>query len=453
MSTAVHDRKYLQDAKGASWIGRRVTVAGLGKSGEAAARLLCRAGARVRISESGNGASLRARAEALKEAGVEEVELGGHGEALVAGSELVVISPGIAETSPILVWARGRSVPVLSEIELAFQFCGAEVVAVTGTNGKSSVVTLIAQSVQNTGRTAIACGNLGLPFSEVVAGLSADALAVVEVSSFQLTHCEQFRPRIAVLLNLGTNHLDRHRNRSEYLRAKARIFQRQEPSDWAILNGSHPEIIALSATLKSRCVWFSRNRNNPSEFLLSEASLSALNENTQAVLQVARVLGIPDPASWQAVRAFRGLEHRLERVGAVHGVAYINDSKSTTPDSFLYALSRVSTSVVCILGGRDKGLDFTPLAQACRGKSVRSVILLGECRERLADVLGPQVETVKASSLEEAVRLARKIAVPGETVLFSPACASFDQFESFEARGRAFKQLVRALAESNGAHP
>lgn len=451
MSIAAGGLKNLLDAQGSSWLGRRVTVAGLGKSGEAAARLLCRAGARVRISELGQGGSLRARAEALKEAGVDAVELGGHCEAFVAKSELVVISPGIAETSPILRFARDHSIPVLSEIELAFLFCKAEVIAVTGTNGKSSVVTMIAKLVQGIGRQAVACGNLGLPFSEVAADLASEALAVVEVSSFQLTRCERFHPRIAVLLNLGTNHLDRHQNHIEYRRAKERIFQRQGSSDWAVLNGSQPEIVALAHKLKAQRVWFSNNQDNPPEFHLSDASLSALNENAQAVLQIGRVLGIPDPISWQSIRAFRGLEHRLERVGTVRGVTFINDSKSTTPDSFLYALSRVNSPVVCILGGRDKGLDFHLLVEACLGKQVRSVVLLGECREHLAKLLGSGVEFRQAESLQEAVQCARELASPGETVLFSPACASFDLFESFESRGRAFKDLVQSLREeANG---
>lgn len=428
------------------WKGRRVTVVGLGRSGLAAAQLLCRAGARVTVTEAKESPALRAAVESLRPMGLYHAELGRHTASVIQDAELVVASPGVPDAQGPLAWAAARAIPVLSEVELAWRFCPSKVVAVTGTNGKSTAVTLIAEVAKAAGRPAIACGNLGYPFSAALERLTAETLAVVEVSSFQLLRCEQFRPSIGVLLNIGSNHLDRHGDPSAYLAAKARLFQRQTKDDWAVLNGADPAVVSISEGLRARRVWFGDNRSNASEFQIAAATQRVLPRNLQAVLQVARLLDVPDPLTWQVIRMFRGLPHRLEHLRTVQGVHFVNDSKSTTPDSTLYALSQTPGEVVVILGGRDKGSDFEPLFAQLHDARVRGIVLMGESRRRLRPLLNGSTRMHEADTLPAAVDRAAQLAGPGSTVLFSPACASFDMFLNFEDRGRAFKSIVQQLA-------
>jgi UDP-N-acetylmuramoylalanine--D-glutamate ligase len=434
------------DVFGRSWQGRRVAVVGLGRSGRAAAELLCRVGARVRATDSRDTDELRAAAASLRRSGAEEVELGGHSGGVIDEAELVVVSPGVPESAEPVRRAAERGQAVISEIELAFHFCQAPIVAVTGTNGKSTAVTLIAEVLRAARRRAIACGNLGTPFASVTARVDAGTVAVVEVSSFQLLGCDRFRPKIGVLLNIGANHLDRHPDAEAYLAAKARLFARQTPEDWAVLNSRDSRLVSLAARLQARCLWTGENRSNPPAFRIAPETQRAFTDNAQAVLQVSRLFGIPDPLTWQVLRAFHGLEHRLERVTTVRGVHFVNDSKSTTPESSLYALEQTAGDVVVILGGRDKHLDFAPLIERLHEERVRGIVLLGESRERLRRLLNGSTTVRETDSLEAAVREAQGLAGPGATVLFSPACASFDMFRDFEERGRAFKTIVKRLA-------
>ncbi|HEX9779803.1 MAG TPA: UDP-N-acetylmuramoyl-L-alanine--D-glutamate ligase [bacterium] len=437
------------DVFGCSWKGRRVTVVGLGKSGRAAAELLCRLGCEVRVTDAQDSPVLRAAREALLEYGAADVELGGHTTRAVEAADLIVTSPGIHEDTPALAWARARQLPVISEIELAFHFCRAPVVAVTGTNGKSSAVTLLTAILRAARRAAVACGNLGTPFSSVVEALPPEGVAVVEVSSFQLLGCERFRPSVGMLLIIGANHLDRHHDHLAYVQAKMRLFARQTREDWAVLNAGDPEIAARGAGLTARSVWFGRGAVNAPAFALAPQTQGAIGPSVQAVLQAARIFGIPDAFTWQQVRAFRGLEHRMEPAGRVRGVTFVNDAKSTTPESLMYALRRTRGPVVPIIGGRNKGLDLSPMVPLLSDPRVRGVVLIGEARAELCALLGsagggaPPVR--EAGTLEEAVETARGLAGPGATVLFSPACASFDMFRNFEARGAAFKAVVARL--------
>lgn len=434
------------DRFGRSWQGRHVAVVGLGRSGMAAAQWLCRLGCRVRVTEARETEELRAMRDALRAQGVTEVELGGHTPRFLEPAELVIMSPGIPESAAPVRWALEHRIPVLSEIEQAFCFCPSPIVAVTGTNGKSTAVSLIAELLNSSGRPAIACGNLGVPFSSVLDRLTPRSVAVVEVSSFQLLWCEQFRPNIGVLLNIGTNHLDRHQDPVAYRAAKMKLFQRQTTDDWAVLNGRDPAIVAVGERLPARRVWFGENRSNPASLRLAPETQRALTDGAQAVLQVGRLLEIPDPLTWQIIRSFRGLEHRLEYVAAVRGIHLVNDSKSTTPDSLLFALRQTPGDVVVIMGGRDKGLDFNPLADPLHHDRVRGVVLIGESRQRLRAMLNGSSTVREATTLEEAVHAAFEFAHRGTTVLFSPACASFDMFRDFEDRGRAFKSIVRRMA-------
>jgi len=289
----------------------------------------------------------------------------------------------------------------------------------------------------------VACGNLGIPCSEVLPSLPPETVAVVELSSFQLLWCHEFRPMIGVLLNLGVNHLDRHPDRAHYIAAKARLFQRQTPQDYAVLNGRDPLVLQLSEQVQAQRVWFAIPNNPVPAWHLEPQTCRLLEENVQAVLQVVRLLRVPDPLSYQVIREFRGLEHRLEPVATVRGVRIINDSKSTTPDSLLHALEHYAGSIVPIIGGRDKGMDFQPLVEPLAQERIRGIVLIGEARSRLRSMLNGHAAVQECATLGEAIDAALRVAHPGDTVLFSPACASFDMFRNFEDRGETFKLLVR----------
>ncbi|MBI4341490.1 MAG: UDP-N-acetylmuramoyl-L-alanine--D-glutamate ligase [Candidatus Omnitrophica bacterium] len=433
------------DAFGRSWRGRRVTVVGLGRSGLAAVEWLRRVGCEVAVTDTRPSEALSMERQRLAALGVAAVETGWHTPRCLEGAEAVIVSPGVPESTGPVAWARDAGIPVLSEIELAYDFCPSPIVAVTGTNGKSTVVTLIAEILNAAGRPAVACGNIGTPFASVLSRLTSESTAVVEVSSFQLLHCERFHPAIGVLLNLGTNHLDRHRDQAAYVAAKARLFQAQTADDWAVLNACDARIVQLAGGLSARCAWFGDNRSNPPRLRLAAETRAALTENLQAVLQISRLLGIADPLAWQVIRSFRGLEHRMESVATVEGIHFVNDSKSTTPDSLLYALRRTAGPVVVIMGGRDKGLDFAALAEPLHQPQVKGVVLIGESRNRLRALFNGSPTVRECHTLEAAVAAASELSGPGTTVLFSPACASFDMFRDFEDRGRAFKALIRAL--------
>lgn len=434
------------DRFGRSWIGRRVAVVGLGRSGIAAARLLHTLGCRVLATDAKETPAVRHAEASLRALGIETIEVGRHTKSLIESAEAVVTSPGVPEATGPLPWAVERGIPILSEIELAWLFCPAPVVAVTGTNGKSTVVTLLAEVLKAAGRHAVACGNLGLPFSSIIESLTPQSVAVVEVSSFQLGWCDTFRPKIAALLNIRANHLDRHRSAQAYAAAKARLFQRQTPEDVAVLNGADDAVRQLADGVLGRHVWFAENRSNPAAWRLEPGTLRALSLGQQAVLQMARVLGVPDPLTWQVMRGFRGLEHRLERVAALRGAWFVNDSKSTTPDAVLYAVRQTPGRLIVMAGGRNKGLDLRPMGAVFHDPRVTGVVLLGECRDQLRALCNGHAEVRVAETLEEAVVAAVALAQPGTTVLFSPGCASFDMFTDFEDRGRRFKAAVTALA-------
>jgi len=415
----------------------------------AAAGLLSRLGCRVRATDARRSAALELLSESLYALGVDAVELGGHTTSFIEDSQLVVVSPGVPESAEPIQWALAQQIPIVSEVELAFRFCPSPIVAVTGTNGKSTTVTLIAQLLNAARHSAVACGNIGVPFSSMLDQLTPSTVAVVEVSSFQLLGCHQFRPHIGVLLNLGTNHLDRHQDPRAYLAAKARLFARQTSKDYAVLNGTDPRIIAASKTWQAQRVWFGDHRSNPPAFQLEPATSRSLTLSAQAILQVGRLFDIPDPLTWQVLRSARSLEHRLESVATIRGVHFVNDSKSTTPESLLFALAQTRGDVVVILGGRDKALDFTGLVEPLHAERVKGLIFIGESRSRLRALLNgsPTAPSRQCASLEEAVQAAVAFAGPGTTVLFSPACASFDMFRDFEERGRTFKAIVQEVKQ------
>ncbi len=448
--------------------GHRVTVMGLARTGLAAASLLSRLGARVTVTE------LRGREE-LKETlarlppGV-EVEVGGHTEDAFSGCQLLVVSPGVPASNPFIALARGEGAEVVSEVELAFRLARAPLVAVTGTNGKTTTTTLIGEILSADGIRVGVGGNIGSP----LIGLVEEELdfLVAEVSSFQLEWVKELRPRVALITNLSPDHLDRHATFEEYKALKARLLIRQRPDDSLILNADDPETVGLSRG--SPALQFRFSREGPKgwgAFLLGEGIVirrpapggadgafdmsvcrlpelspsGSLNlENILAALAAGAALGVSTPAMRRVALSFKGLPHRMELVGELDGVSYVNDSKGTNVGAAARALESCGGRVVLIAGGRDKGGDLAPLAQALKRRG-KGLILLGEARERFRKALGDSCPLLEVESLDEALSQARKLAQEGDTVLLSPACASFDMFRDYEERGELFRQLVLSM--------
>ncbi len=439
---------------------KRITLVGLARSGMAAAHLLHVLGAEVYATDSGDSEELRRNGELLKALGI-EVELGGHTPELVKDKDLIVISPGVADASPAVIWASEDGIPIISEIELGYLCCDAPIVAITGTNGKSTVTTLIGEILKKGGRDVVVCGNLGVPFCGEISKIKSNSIVVLEVSSFQLERIREFRPYISVLLNISQNHFDRHPDLDSYINAKARIFLNQNTSDWAVLNYDDTLVRGLKVKAKANLLYFSRTKKvvgaylnesslmistNGGEQLLCEASQLKIKgghniENVLASLCVASIFGISQQETADAVRDFKGLEHRFEYITSIDSIDFINDSKSTTVLSTMRALEACDRPVILIAGGKDKGNDFKK-ARSTIGSKVKSLVLIGTSKERIKEHLRGVVPITEANSMEEAVRIAYFKADKGDSVLLSPMCASFDMFRDFEERGRIFKEEV-----------
>jgi UDP-N-acetylmuramoylalanine--D-glutamate ligase len=425
---------------------KKVTVVGLARSGMAAALLLKKKGAEVSATDRGDSGDLRKTARALRGKGI-KVEIGAHTRGFVKGKDLIVISPGIPEGSPVLKWAAEEKIPVIGEIELGYICCEAPIVAVTGTNGKSTTTTLIGRILKKAGKHAVVCGNIGNPFCGEIPKVRKDSVVVLEVSSFQLESIRRFRPHVAVVLNISQNHFDRHPDLKSYINAKARIFENQGRNDWAVLNYDDPLVRGLKAKTKAKTVFFSRKRGIP-EMVCRQEELKIKGghniENVLASLCAASIFGVKPAAAREALVAFKGLEHRFEHVAEIGGVEFINDSKGTTVLATVMALESCDKPVILIAGGHDKGSDFRKARPAVASKA-KKLVLIGEAKDRIRRQLSGTVPVVEAGSLEEAVRKAYSEAYPGDCVLLSPMCASFDMFKNFEERGKAFKQAVKGL--------
>ncbi|TLY22749.1 MAG: UDP-N-acetylmuramoyl-L-alanine--D-glutamate ligase [Nitrospirae bacterium] len=447
--------------------GKRVAVIGLGRSGVAAVRLLGELGARVAVADQKPLAELAAPLEGLR-AGVLEVHGGGAYEPALRGSELVVVSPGVPLTLEPLRRARAAGVRVIGELELAARCLTGKLIAVTGTNGKSTTVTWIGEVLRGAGYEPFVGGNLGTPLAEAAyAALHGKRwdLVVAEVSSFQLETIETFHPWIGAILNVTPDHLDRYPSMEAYTAAKLRLFENQTPKDFAVLNADDPRLAHVADGFAGTRVLFSRTRAiERGVFVDGDAIISTVRdgseevcrvsglqvkgahnvENAMAVVTVAALVGCPVDAIGEGLRAFRGLEHVMEIVRVLRGVAYINDSKGTNVDATIKALESLPAPVILIAGGREKGGEYPGLAEVVRRKA-KQVILLGEARTRLREVLAGACPVTEVDSLAEAVRTASSLAAPGDTVLLSPACASFDMFVDYRDRGRRFKEYVRGL--------
>ena len=447
--------------------GKKVTVVGLARSGAAACRLLVSQGALVTGSDHGPATKIQTDLKDLQRKGV-ILEVGCHRPDTFLQADLIVVSPGVDTNLPLLQEARSRGVRVWSEAELAFRACQAPFAAITGTNGKSTTTTLIGLMLKHTGRRAIVAGNIGTALCDVVPGLSQECWVVAEISSFQLETIEVFHPRIALLLNITPDHLDRYTDLAGYLQAKARIFLNQTPEDAAVLNADDPLTLEAAVYGKARKVFFSQRQpvsegafvqdgafwlrlDGKGEAICRREDLkiqgSHNTENTLAAIATAGLLGVPPHSMREILRHFPGLEHRLEPVAEIAGVRYLNDSKGTNVGATVKSLESFPPgSVILVAGGLDKGADFRPLIPAVKER-VKAAILIGQAREKLQAALDGACPVHSAQNLEEAVEAAQRLAVRGDVILLSPACASFDMFRDFEERGKVFKAAVARLRD------
>ena len=447
--------------------GARVVVAGAAKSGLALARFLLGRGARVTLSDARPLETLSPEAAALGREGV-VLETGGHVDATFTAADLVAVSPGVPLSIAPLEAARAGGVRVVAEVEVASWFLEGMLVGITGSNGKSTTTALLGHILASAGLPAVACGNLGTPLIEMTADDDPDRIYVVELSSFQLEGIETFRPRVAALLNLSPDHQDRYADAQAYYAAKARLFMNQKPADHAVLNQDDPEVLRLAGGLRSQRHLFSRTtapadgacvrhgdlvlvEDGEEQPVLPAGDLPLFGvhhqENVLAALLMAHLIGVEAADMAAAVRSFRGLPHRLERVAEVGGVAWFNDSKATNVGATLQSLRSFAGGVVLILGGKDKGGAFAALEPLIRER-VTHLVLMGAARDAIREQLGDPVPTTMAPDMAEAIAAARREAKPGGVVLLAPACASFDQYTGFEARGEDFRRRVLALEEA-----
>src|SRR3954471_16908870 len=445
--------------------GKRTLVVGLGKSGVAAALFLRTHGARVTVSDSKSEKQLSKDIPALLDKGI-VVETGGHGERTFRDQDLIVLSPGVPMDTPQLSQARSLGTQIIGEVELASQFLRGPIVAITGSNGKTTTTSLVGEILAKSGLKTQVGGNIGNPVIEMVATSTPETWNVLEISSFQLETIESFHPKIAVVLNVTPDHLDRHRTFEGYVAAKARIFENQTASDFAVLNMDDATCVSLAQQVKAQVRGFSRRDAVKSgayikdgKIVFQEAAgpreimpVAAIplkgahnQENVLAAVCAAVLAGCKPAQIMSAVREFRAVEHRLEFVANINGVEYYNDSKATNVDATIKALESFPSGIHLILGGKDKGSDYSILNALLRER-VKRVYTIGAAAEKIEEQTRSSAPTLRTETLETAVRKAAEVAMPGEVVLLAPACASFDQFTSYEHRGKVFKELVNALA-------
>jgi len=444
--------------------GKRALVVGLGRSGVASALFMKAHGARVTVSDTKSGDELRNEIPVLLDHGI-TVETGGHGDRTFRGQDLIVVSPGVPVDAPPLIQARSLGETVIGEIELAAQFLPGPIVAITGSNGKTTTTTLTGEIMTAAGLPTLVGGNIGTPAISLAERAKPETVIVLEISSFQLETIQTFRPKIAVVLNVTPDHLDRHRTFEIYTDAKARIFENQQGNDFAVLNADDPTCVALGARTRAQVFWFSRQKEvqqgawvrdgnvvfrdsqGQREILqVSEVPLKGAHnlENVLAAVCTCILMGCSPEKVRQAVHDFKAVEHRLEFVATVAGVDYYNDSKATNVDATIKALESFPANIHLILGGKDKGSDYTVLNDLIRQR-VKGVYTIGAAAAKIeSQVKGAEI--VHAETLENAIRKVHATAQPGDVVLLAPACASFDQFKNYEHRGKVFKDIVAALA-------
>lgn len=462
--------------------GKRIGVLGAGRSGLAAARLLLNNGADVFLSDHKTSAEVENECRELsrsfgtgqaQDQPLLEYELGRHSDKILHSLDLLVISPGIGLDNPVVIKARGKSIPVVGELEVASWFCRNPVIAITGTNGKTTVTMMLNEIFKAAGRPAKVAGNIGTAFGVPLSGiedLEPDATVILEVSSYQLETTKYFHPKTAVILNITPDHLHRHKTMDEYTKCKLRIGENQTQDDVLILN-RNDALLTNADRLSSipgsaQRLWFN-NRGaigsgagvkKDAMYLFIEGEELKITgcgaipvpgthniDNALAAAAAAHFSGISPDSIRKGLQSFKGLEHRLEHAGIVNGITFINDSKATNIDAMIAALRSFTKPVILIAGGEDKGSDLSVANEHLKDK-VRVLVLLGEAAERMSHAWGNIVDDSKiAGSFEAAVHTAFKKAHAGDTVLLSPGCASFDMFKSFEERGEVFKEIVRGM--------
>ena len=442
---------------------KRVLVVGLARTGVATALFCAGHNAIVSATETRGESELGDAPAKLRAAGV-TLELGGHTEKTFLAQDLIIPSPGVPADDKFLMLAKSKGITVWSEIELAYRFLEGKLIGITGSNGKTTTTTLVHHILKTGAMRAYLAGNVGTPLISEVEKMDAGSVAVAELSSFQLELIEKFRPNIGALLNLTPDHLDRHKTMEAYAAAKARIFENQTELDAAILNADD-SASAKYAPKKPQVFWFSRKKavahgaclrgeeivvvhggKEEPVMKASEIPLAGAHnlENVLAAVIIARLAGVDSATIATAVKSFAGVEHRLEFVADVRGVRYYNDSKATNVDATLKALDAFPGRILVILGGKDKGSDYTVLQKPLREKAILA-LLIGAAADKIEKQIAGSVAIERAGTMERAVEAASAAARPGDVVVLAPACASFDQFENYEHRGQVFKQLVREL--------
>lgn len=444
---------------------KKILVIGLGKSGAASAQFLRGKGALVTAVDACGSGAIRDAAKELEKQGV-TCRIGDQAAPDLDGIDLIIVSPGVPDSNMLVAGAISKNITVLSEPELASRFTKATIIAITGTNGKTTTTTLIGEILKASGREVIVTGNIGYPMISAVQEISPSGYLVVEMSSFQLDHTVSFAPHVAVLLNITKDHLDRYDTFMDYVRSKSKLFANQEQTDFAIINADDENAAAAASGTSARLIWTSKSGKREDCAYLDGDKLMFSNgeeseicrrqevqiigehniDNILAASAACHCLKINIGTIHDVLKKFRGLPHRLQQVGEIRGVRFFDDSKATNPDAVVKALTAFNEPLILLLGGRNKGYDFGDLAESA-GK-VKKVIAFGESAEDIArDFSSYGLDVEIKLDLTEAFSLAREMSEPGDVVLLSPACASFDQYSNYQARGEHFKQLVNEAAK------
>ncbi len=445
-------------------VGKNVSILGMARSGLALAKTLKELGARVFVSDLKSENNLKSEIEELKKLRI-DFETGGHSPKLLQEKDYMVLSPGVPSDISIVKEAEFLGIPVFSEIEVAYWLCPAEIVAITGSNGKTTTTTLVGEIFKKAGKETSIVGNIGVAFSGVLNQISNTGIVVLEVSSFQLEKIQEFKPKVSAILNLSPDHLDRYPNLESYIQAKFRIFENQDRSDFVVLNQDDSILRKKASEVKAPVLFFSTQTELEEGGYIKDKSLMVkLGGIEKRIIDVSQIgikgphnlsnavcasliataLGVKKETIAEVLKEFKGVEHRLEFVAEISGVKFVNDSKATNVDSVWYALQSVEPPIILIAGGKDKGGDFSRLADLVKEK-VKLLILIGQAKDKIQKALGNLTETVEAQDLAEAVKLGFNKSQTGDCVLLSPACASFDMFLNFEERGKIFKQEVAKL--------
>jgi len=448
--------------------GKRVLVVGAGVSGQAVCEFLQAKQARVTLTDARTREQMGQVADQLSRRGINLI-LGAYPTVSQESYDLLVVSPGVPLTVAPVAQAAASGVPVLGELELAYHFARAPIVAITGTNGKTTTTSLIGQMFREAGYKTLVAGNIGLPLVSEIENYTADDIVVAEVSSFQLETTRHFSPKVAVILNITPDHLDRHGSMEEYIRAKAQIFARQKPTDWVVLNYDDPNTRELAGDCPSRVIFFSRRHILERGSFVQDGKIMVADqsgpreitgvdslripgshnlENALAAVAAGHVMGLAPADIARTLGRFTGVAHRLEYVATLNGVDYVNDSKGTNPDAAIKALDAYDVPIVLIAGGKNKGVSFQEFAEKIKEK-VRVLITVGIHGYQIEEAAREQGFTniFPARDYPHAVQLAYEQARPGEVVLLSPACTSWDMFKNFEERGELFKKLVLELKD------